>query len=48
MAVNFLRGVSSIKGIEMIDAILARDQLQNIRSERLQALMREGTDKDNK
>ena len=47
MAVNFLRGVSSIKGIEMIDAILARDQYQNIRSERLQALMREGTDKDN-
>ncbi|MCI5717107.1 MAG: TetR/AcrR family transcriptional regulator [Alistipes sp.] len=47
MAVNFLRGVSSIKGIEMIDAILARDQYQNIRSERLVALMREGADNDN-
>ena len=44
MAVNFLRGVASLKGIEMIDSILERDQYRNIRSERLRALMRDGAD----
>ena len=47
MAVNFLRGVSSVKGIETIDAILARDQYRNIRSERLMAIMRGEADNDN-
>lgn len=47
MAVNFLRGVSSVKGIETIDTILARDQYRNIRSERLMAIMRGEADNDN-
>ncbi len=34
MAVNFLRGVSSLKGIEMIDSILAREEYQNIKNNR--------------
>ncbi len=34
MAVNFLRGVSSLKGIEMIDSILARPEYQNIKNNR--------------
>lgn len=37
MAINFLRGVSSVKGIEEIDAIL-RDRYQYVRSERLKAM----------
>ena len=35
MAVNFLRGVSSLKGIEMIDEILDRDEYRSMCSQRL-------------
>lgn len=38
---------SSVKGIETIDTILARDQYRNIRSERLMAIMRGEADNDN-
>lgn len=35
MAINFLRGVSSLKGIEMIDEILERDDYRYVRNQRL-------------
>lgn len=39
MAVNFLRGVSSLKGIKIIDEILSRDEYRYIRSQRLIDIM---------
>ena len=39
MAINFLRGVSSLKGIEMIDEILERDDYRYVRNQRLIDIM---------
>lgn len=36
LAVNFLRGVASLKGIEVIDSILAREEYRSIRYRRKQ------------
>lgn len=46
MAINFLRGVSSLKGIKIIDEILSRDEYRYIRSQRLIDIMNGGKGHD--